>query len=213
MRMYAYKDIYLADARSNLGAMFDYAINVHKMRTDDFWDIFAESGVARALSCGDPKYIAGMSGRELFVSLIHETYQKWIELSDEYSMDRTREYWAGFALAYYQWYSGKSYSAIRRCGVMLSDIVNYYFLHDAPDRKFVDVMNARMRGKNEENMLKRMRKISGLTQKELSKESGVSLRMIQLYEQGQNDLSKAQAKVVLSLARTLGCDATELVGE
>ena len=211
--MYAYKDIYLADARSNLGAMFDYAINVHKMRTDDFWDIFAGSKVARALSCGDPKYIAGMSGRELFANLIYDTYQKWIELSDECQMDRTREYWAGFALAYYQWYSGNSYDAIRRCGVMLSDIVNYYFLHESPDQKFVDVMNTRMRHGREDNVLKRLRKNTGMTQKQLSKESGVSLRMIQLYEQGQNDLSKAQAKVVISLSRTLGCDASELVGE
>ena len=211
--MYAYKDIYLADARSNLGAMFDYAINVHKMRTDDFWDIFAGSKVARALSCGDPKYIAGMSGRELFANLIYDTYQKWIELSDECQMDRTREYWAGFALAYYQWCSGNSYDAIRRCGVMLSDIVNYYFLHESPDQKFVDVMNTRMRHGREDNVLKRLRKNTGMTQKQLSKESGVSLRMIQLYEQGQNDLSKAQAKVVISLSRTLGCDASELVGE
>ena len=211
--MYAYSDIYLTDARNNLGAMFDYAINVHRMRTDDFWDLFARLKVARALSCGDPKYIAGMSGRELFATLIHDTYRKWIELSDEYSMDRTREFWAGFALAFYQWHSGYSYETIRRKGIMLSDIVNYYFLHEAPDQKFVDVMNTRMSRDEEENMLKRLRKYAGLTQKELSRESGVSLRMVQLYEQGQNDLSKAQAKVVISLSKTLGCDASELVGE
>ena len=211
--MYAYSDIYLTDARNNLGAMFDYAINVHRMRTDDFWDMFARSKVAGALSCGDPKYIAGMSGRELFATLIHDTYRKWIELSDEYSMDRTREFWAGFALAYYQWYSGNSFSAIRRKGIMLSDIVDLYILHEAPDQKFVEIMNARMSSAEEENMLKRLRKYAGLTQKELSRESGVSLRMVQLYEQGQNDLSKAQAKVVVSLSKTLGCDASELVGE
>ena len=211
--MYAYSDIYLSDARNNLGAMFDYAINVHRMGTDDFWDIFAHSKVARAMSCGDPKYIAGMSGRELFATLMHDTYRKWIELSDEYSMDRTREFWAGFALAYYQWYSGNSFYDIRRKGIMLSDIVNYYFLHEAPDQKFVDVMNVRMRDNKEENMLKRLRKYAGLTQKELSRESGVSLRMVQLYEQGQNDLSKAQAKVVISLSRTLGCEASELLVE
>ena len=211
--MYAYSDIYLTDARNNLGAMFDYAINVHRMRADDFWDMFARSKVAAALSCGDPKYIAGMSGRELFATLIHDTYRKWIELSDEYSMDRTREFWAGFALAYYQWYSGNSFSAIRRKGIMLSDIVDLYILHEAPDQKFVEIMNARMSSEKEGNMLKRLRKYAGLTQKELSRESGVSLRMVQLYEQGQNDLSKAQAKVVVSLSKTLGCDASELVRE
>ena len=211
--MYAYSDIYLSDARSNLGAMFDYAINVHRMGTDDFWEMFVHSKVARAMSCGDPKYVAGMSGRELFAALMHDTYRKWPELSDEYSMDRTREFWAGFELAYYQWYTGNSFYEIRRKGIMLSDIVGLYVLHEAPDQKFIEILNSRMSAHEEDNMLKRLRKYAGLTQKELSRESGVSLRMVQLYEQGQNDLSKAQAKMVISLAKTLGCEASELVGE
>jgi len=41
--------------------------------------------------------------------------------------------------------------------------------------------------------------------------SGVSLRMIQFYEQKQNDINKAQVTVVLSLARTLGCDVEDLL--
>lgn len=60
-------------------------------------------------------------------------------------------------------------------------------------------------------MLRRLRRYAGLTQKRLSEETGVSLRMIQLYEQGQNDLSKAQAKVVVSLAKALGCGVDELI--
>lgn len=35
--------------------------------------------------------------------------------------------------------------------------------------------------------------------------------MVQLYEQGQNDLSKAQANVVLNLAQALHCDVRELL--
>ena len=40
---------------------------------------------------------------------------------------------------------------------------------------------------------------------------GVSLRMIQLYEQKQNDINKAQVNVVLSLAKVLGCDVEDLL--
>lgn len=61
------------------------------------------------------------------------------------------------------------------------------------------------------SQLKRLRKYYGLTQKALSESSGVTLRMIQLYEQGQNDLSKAQAHVVQSLARTLHCSVKDLI--
>ncbi len=211
MVMYAYNRAYLNDARRNLGAMFDYAINVHGMSADDFWNMFATSDVARALSVGDPKYIAGMSGLELFAQLMYDTYLKWIELKDVFRPDRSREYWAGFALALYQWQSGESYAVIRNKGIMLSDIVDMYILHEAPDEKFIEMITARMGENHEANMLKRLRKYAGLTQKGLSEASGVSLRMIQLYEQGQNDLSRAQAKVVVSLAKALGCDAEELI--
>ena len=36
--------------------------------------------------------------------------------------------------------------------------------------------------------------------------------MIQLYEQGQNDIEKAQVHVVLKLAKALGCDVEDLLG-
>lgn len=41
--------------------------------------------------------------------------------------------------------------------------------------------------------------------------SGISLRMIQLYEQKQNDLSKAQVTVVIRLAKALGCEVEDLI--
>ena len=35
--------------------------------------------------------------------------------------------------------------------------------------------------------------------------------MIQLYEQKQNEIGKAQVRVVLRLAKTLGCDIEDLI--
>lgn len=65
--------------------------------------------------------------------------------------------------------------------------------------------------KSEKVKLHKIRKARGFAQKELSDASGVSLRMIQLYEQKQNDISKAQVKVVISLAKALGCDVEDLI--
>ena len=45
----------------------------------------------------------------------------------------------------------------------------------------------------------------------MSDASGVKVRMIQLYEQRQNDLSKARFEVVLSLAKALGCEIEDLI--
>ena len=56
-----------------------------------------------------------------------------------------------------------------------------------------------------------MRKNRGLTQVELSVATDVSLRMIQLYEQRQNDIAKAEARTVIRLARALGCAVEDVV--
>ena len=56
-----------------------------------------------------------------------------------------------------------------------------------------------------------IRKARGFTQQQLSEAAGVALRMVQLYEQKQNDLSKAQVNVVISLAKALGCEVEDLI--
>ena len=55
------------------------------------------------------------------------------------------------------------------------------------------------------NMLKTIRKQQRITQKQLSEISGLSLRMIQAYEQGDQDIRKAEVQTVLALARVRGC--------
>ena len=88
-----------------------------------------------------------------------------------------------------------------------------YILHEADESKFVAAANeiiARNR-QLRKSKLSEIRKARGFTQQQLSDASGVTLRMIQLYEQRQNDISKAQVTVVLSLAKALGCDIEDLL--
>lgn len=47
--------------------------------------------------------------------------------------------------------------------------------------------------------------VEGFSTKKIARTSCVSLRMIQMYEQKQNDLNKAQGITLRSLSRTLGC--------
>ena len=51
--------------------------------------------------------------------------------------------------------------------------------------------------------LQRIRKERGLTQKALAEQSGVSIRMVQFYEQGLKDINKASAITVYKLACAL----------
>ena len=88
-----------------------------------------------------------------------------------------------------------------------------YILHEADESKFVDAANeiiARNK-KNRKSKLSEIRKARGFTQQQLSEASGVTLRMIQLYEQKQNDISKAQVTVVINLAKALGCEVEDLI--
>ena len=48
-------------------------------------------------------------------------------------------------------------------------------------------------------------------QKQLAAQSGVTLRVIQLYEQKQLDLRRASVSLALALAKTLSCNIEDLV--
>ena len=63
------------------------------------------------------------------------------------------------------------------------------------------------------NRLKFMREEKRITQSYLADISGVSLRLIQAYEQGYKDINKAQVVKVLQLAEALGCDVYEIIND
>lgn len=62
-------------------------------------------------------------------------------------------------------------------------------------------------------MLKEIRQKMGLSQRDLAERSGISLRMIQKYEQGQKDINKAQATTVFKLSKALKCNMEDLLDE
>ena len=88
-----------------------------------------------------------------------------------------------------------------------------YIHHEADNSKFVESADAIIRRNKEtrKSKLHTIRKARGFTQQQLSEAAGVALRMVQLYEQKQNDLSKAQVNVVISLAKALGCEVEDLI--
>lgn len=61
------------------------------------------------------------------------------------------------------------------------------------------------------NNLKKIRLDNNLSQSQLAKLSGVSVRMIQHYEQGCKDLNKASAITIYKLAKTLNAKFEDLL--
>ena len=61
------------------------------------------------------------------------------------------------------------------------------------------------------NKLKQRREAKGWTQASLATNSGVNLRMVQKYENGEKDINKAEALTVYKLATALECDMVDLL--
>lgn len=213
--MNAYSELYLDDAMENLGSMVDYAVGECGLHPDEFMNRFISSGIAARFEKGNPKYVAGMSGVELAELVLDITNPTGKSSRGTLQIEeKGREYWAGWILAYYQWISGKRFEDIVENGLSLSQIMSMYILHEADVSKFVDIADeiVERTKKEKQSPLQKIRKARGFTQQELSEASGVSLRMIQLYEQKQNDISKAQVGMVVNLAKALGCDVEDLIG-
>ena len=59
--------------------------------------------------------------------------------------------------------------------------------------------------------LKELRIKRNLTQKELAQISGVNWRTVQNYEQGKNDINKAQGDILYKLSKALKCRIEDLL--
>lgn len=209
--MNAYNYLYLPDAQNNMGTMLDHAVYDLKWELGDFYGAFINSGIAKRFGSGEPKYIAGMSGIELAREIIRLVKGEDVDTEPSCPFDRSPEYWAGWALAYYEWNSGSSFERIEEV-VPITEIVEMYHpYHEADITKFVDEMDRRVSVRTTQSRLARLRAYAGLTQKALADRSGVSVRMIQQYEQGQKNLAHARADVVVRLSKALYCNIEELL--
>lgn len=207
----AYSELYLSGARSALGAMLDYAVYDLRWKLDDFYNAFLNSGIAYRFGIGEPKYTVGMSGAEIAREVILRVTGRYEDRKPGFRVERSPEYWTGWALAYYEWCRNIPFEKIER-SVPICEITNMYHpYHEADITKFVSEIDRRMLTEKDESMLARLRACSGMTQKALAERSGVSVRMIEQYEQGKKDLERAQAVTVIRLARALGCHAEDLI--
>ena len=209
--IHAYNELYLSDAMKNLAVSFDYAINTYKFDPDTFSNLFICSKFSKLIEIGNPYAISGLSGIKLTLEILKECIQGFRYRQKKFNQDRSKEYWAGYVLAYYQWYSCKTFKDILSI-VPLSEIISLYpIYHEMDISQFVDYMNDICQKRKKETNLAKYRKLSGLSQTELAKESTVSVRSIQLYEQRINDIDKAQAHTLFKLSIALKCDIRDLL--
>ena len=206
MEIRAYNELYLEDAMSTLGAMTDYAVNYCGMTLGAFMDAFLRSDVAEKFERGDPDTVAGKSAVELYRLVMPGPKQK---VPDYFELDRSPEYWFGWALAYCQWYLNKSFRQILDI-VSAEELLSWYpVYHEMDISQVVDSIRERLRKKP--TKLEQLRRKAGYSQSQLAQLSTVSLRSIQMYEQRHNDITRAQYNILAALAKVLRCKVDDLV--
>lgn len=209
--IHAYSESYLNDAKQNLAEFFDYAIIGCKYDANLFSKLFVQSGYADKFERGNPAIIAGMSGIELAKKVITYAYPNWKFPERKFSGDRSNVYWTGWALAEYQWATCKRFKDIFS-RISLAEIISMYSVYHQMDiEHFIEGMNKKYDSVEQETRLKMIRENREISQTELARLSGVSIRSIQMYEQKVNDIDKAQAGTVYKLSRVLGCTIEDLL--
>jgi len=200
--IHAYSEIYLDDAMNTLAEVFSYVQD--EIQADILFRRFVMSGIAYQFGKGNPRYL-NMPSQVLFNEIVGDS----MPLIYPKGRGRSPQYWCGYVLAYYQWYTGLGFE---RIGLYLppSRIIGMYHpLHEADIQKFVDIANGIIFQK--ETNLARYRKNANMSQMQLAKLSQISLRSIQLYEQRQLNINVAPANKLLSLSRVLGCSIEDLL--
>ena len=207
----AYDKVYLDKARTALGRMLDFAVYDLKYDIDDFFNLFIRSGVAKRFENGDFAVVVGMSGVELAYEVLEQSSMGSERIKPNYTISRSKEFWTGWALAYYQWETSMSFAEIVRY-IPIKDVrALYQPYHEMDIRQFVDKMNAMYKAAKPETNLKLLRQNAGLSQRSLADLSGIPIRPIQQYEQRQKNINKAQAEYLVVLAKVLCCEVEDLM--
>ena len=199
--------MYLQVAKDTLGTMLDYAVNEKGCKIDSYFERFIRSGVAYEFENGNPTFITGKNGIELY-QIVTGDYNHSGVHSRSYS--RSWAYWVGWALAYYQWTSGKTFAEIVRVFPLSEMSMLYPTLHEADVMRTVEYIDSRFR--QTISPLKTIRQKRGFSQKMLAQISSVSESNIRKYEKDPSSINTAQINILMALARTLNCDINELLG-
>ncbi len=110
--MHWYDITYLEKARNSMAVMLDFAVhNLHR-DADAFFELFITTGNASLFERGDIRTLAGTSGVELACRVLSDSGISFEIPAYRYTSGRSREFWAGWSLADYQWERAVSFEEI-----------------------------------------------------------------------------------------------------
>lgn len=139
--MHAYIEPYLKDVMRNLGVMSHFCINEYGLTPEQFSVLFSKSLVAEQISNGNPRFLTGMSGKEMADMMMEESKEQSNATTSTDMYHVTPEYWAGWVMAYYQWFTAKSFAQMFADGKTYDKVLKMYHpMHEADLAKVVEAM-------------------------------------------------------------------------
>lgn len=233
--IHAYDEILLDPACESLGRMLDFAEHSMHIKPKEMMALFISSGAASEFERGDIRITAGMSGVELTYEVLDRSGMEYERHLQRHTIALSAEYYCGYALARLQWELGIGFEEILST-LNIAGLTGLYrekknaLLEELPwnisENEKKEALNsladeyitfvskeysvaAKESGKA--SRLKEMRIKNGLSQSQLAGASGVPLRTIQQYEQGQKDINRARAEYLIRLSSALNCEPSSLL--
>lgn len=137
----AYSELYLADATLALGSMLESAVYLLGVDLQAFWRLFLSSHVSEDFGHGLSCTVSGKSGWELAVEILDDAKVAFRREKPQAVVGRSREFWAGWALAHYQWRSGLPFAEIEKFAPLESILLMYSPYHEMDISHFVDALD------------------------------------------------------------------------
>ena len=126
----AYSELYLGDASLAMGAMLESAVYLFEVEFGKFWQLFLASHVSDDFGHGLSGTVSGKSGWELAAEILDDAGVSFPRRKPQAVVGRSREFWAGWALAQYQWRTGLSFAEIEAYAPLSEILLMYSPYHE-----------------------------------------------------------------------------------
>ena len=138
----AYSELYLGDASLALGSMLESVVYLFGVELDAFWRLFLASHISDDFGHGLSGTVSGKSGWELAAEILDDAKVDFCREKPTGIVGRSREFWAGWALAQYQWRTGLSFAEIEAFAPLKKIILMYSPYHEMDVGQFFEALDA-----------------------------------------------------------------------
>lgn len=210
--IHAYDEMYIDGAMIRMGDMLEYAVLDLNMDPDSFFKMFLDSSISRKFEIGNVSIVAGKSGPEIALMILDEIDHKEVYTEPTWREDRSDVFWAGWTMAYFQWYENKPFRVIWKDVPIRTLLKMYATYHEADLSKAVESMK-RMMHRKESKSIFELRTLRGWTQTQLAEMAGMSISQLQRLEYGERKTDNMTLKSAIALANALGIEPEELLSK